>query len=89
MSRRVKFWIVAAVLLLHGGLFYALSQLRPPTKARSVTPRPTPNFAYDEDIVTDPQTGRRTIYREIRVSTKLADPATLPPRATPGATPAP
>jgi hypothetical protein len=48
---------------------------RPP-----VTPPPKPNFSAKETTVVDAETGERTIYREITVTTKLAPgPATPPP----------
>ena len=87
MSTRVKFWIVSTVILIHAALFLTLGRARALPRAHRIPPRATPNFAYDEDVVENPKTGERTVYREIRVSTKLADPATLPPPPVPASTP--
>jgi hypothetical protein len=83
VSRRTIFWIVALVVLAHVGAFLLIGQMRALPKARYIPPPAPPNFGYREEVETDPQTGERTITREIRVSTKLADPRLLKPKATP------
>ena len=76
MSRRTILWIVLAVVAVHLGLFYLFGKMRALPKVKHIPP---PNFGYKEEVYENPKTGERTIYREIRVSTKLADPAKLPP----------
>ncbi len=82
MSRRTILWVVLGVIAAHIGFFAVFSRMRALPKMRYVPP---PNFGYKEEVYQNPKTGDRTIYREIRVSTKLVDPSKLPPR--PDATP--
>lgn len=83
MSRRTIFWIVALVALAHVGAFLLFGRMRALPKARYIPPAPKPNFGYREEVSIDPQTGERTITREISVSTRLADPKLFTPKATP------
>jgi hypothetical protein len=76
VSRRTIVWIVLGAVIFHLGLFLLLGRMRALPKTRQVPP---PNFGYKEEVYDNPKTGERTIYREIRVSTKLADPKKLPP----------
>lgn len=46
-------------------------------------PPPKPNFISRSTMVVDPQTGEKTIYREITVSTKFAPAAATPPPMSP------
>jgi len=70
MKRRTLFTIIGGVIVLHAGLFYAFGQMRALPKTRYIPP---PNFGYKEETYQDPKTGERTIWREIRVSTKLTN----------------
>jgi flagellar basal body-associated protein FliL len=74
MNRRTIFIIVSAVVLLHVGLFYVAAHTRALPKTRVV---PRPNFISDEQVYSDSTTGEKLTYREISVSTKLADPAMI------------
>jgi hypothetical protein len=58
------------VFVAHLGVFMFLSHLRdePPKP-------PGPNFKVRSQVVVDRDTGEKTIYREITVSTKMAPPA--------------
>jgi hypothetical protein len=80
VSRRQVLYLVVAVVILHAGAFLLLGRMRALPKARVIPP---PNFGYQEEVFEDTKTGERTIYREIRVSTKLADPKKLPPTPVP------
>lgn len=71
MKRRTVIRIVIGVVLLHGAIFLVLAQTRALPKTRYIPP---PNFGYKEEYYDDPKTGVRTIWREIRVSTKLSNP---------------
>lgn len=82
MSRRTVWWIVAAAVLVHAGLFLLFGQMKALPQTHR-TPAPKANFGYQEQAYDDPKTGERVTFREIRVSTKLADPATLPPTPVP------
>ena len=73
MNFRILCCIVLGVFTAHLGLFMLLMHLRPEAKS---PPPPQPNFTSVSQTVVDQKTGERTIYREITVSTKLAD---LPP----------
>ncbi len=70
MSRRTIFTIVLGVIVLHVGLFMLFGQMRALPKTRYIAP---PNFGYRAEYYDDPKTGIRTIWREIRVSTKLSE----------------
>jgi hypothetical protein len=74
VSRRTIYLIVFAALLLHAALFYVFGGMRALPNTRYV---PRPNFGYSEEVYKDAATGERITYREIRVSTKLADAETL------------
>jgi len=83
VKRRTTLWIVFAVVLAHVAAFLVLGRMRALPKARFIPP---PNFGYKEEVYEDPKTGDRTIYREFRVSTKLAEtpkPKTSPPALPP------
>ncbi len=71
MSRRTLIWIVLGVIVAHIGLFLLFGRMRALPTVRQVPP---PNFGYREEVYENTVTGERTIHREIRVSTKLADP---------------
>jgi hypothetical protein len=66
--------IIAAAVLLHVGLFYVAAHTSALPKTRQV---PRPNFTTEEQVYTDSTTGEKLTYREIKVSTKLADPAMI------------
>lgn len=70
MKRRTILWIVFAVVIVHVAAFLVLGRMRALPKARFIPP---PNFGYKEEVYEDPKSGDRTIYREFRVSTKLAE----------------
>jgi hypothetical protein len=74
MSRRTIVIIISVVVLLHIGLFYVAAHTRALPKVRVV---PRPNFTTDEQVYRDSTTGEKLTYREISVSTKLADPAMI------------
>lgn len=63
------------VFVAHLGVFMLLSHLRPKPPAP-----PKPNFTVRSQAVVDRDTGEKTIYREITVSTRLTG---TPPPATP------
>jgi hypothetical protein len=73
MSWRTIAWIVLGAVALHIVAFAILAHVRPLPNVRFVPP---PNFGYKETTWIDPQTGEKTIEREIRVSTKLAPAGT-------------
>ena len=77
MNFRLLLCIAMGVFTAHLGVFMLLSNLRPAPRA----PRPPrPNFSAKATTVVDAETGEKTTYREITVTTKLAPgPATPPP----------
>lgn len=66
--------IISVVLVVHAGIFFVITHVPALPKARYIPP---PNFGTHTETYEDPKTGEKTIYREFRVSTKLA------PRPTP------
>lgn len=74
MSRRTIAIIVVAAILFHAGLFFWMSRVQALPKAHKI---PRPNFGSTEQTYQDAETGEKITYREIRVSTTLADPALL------------
>jgi hypothetical protein len=74
MSRRTIFYIIAAAVLLHVGLFYVAARSPALPKVRQV---PRPNFTSNEQVYSDSATGEKITYREYKVSAKLADPAMI------------
>ena len=72
MNRQTIIIVITVVVLLHVGLFYFASRTPALPKARVV---PRPNFTTEEQVYIDSTTGEKITYREIKVSTKLADPA--------------
>jgi flagellar basal body-associated protein FliL len=72
MNRQTVIIIISVVVLLHVGLFYLAAHTSALPKTRVV---PRPNFTTDEQVYHDTTTGEKVTYREISVSTKLADPA--------------
>ncbi len=80
MNIRIVICIAMGVLVAHIAVLMIVFRLRfdalPPP-----APTPEPNFSVAEKMVVDPETGQKTIYRDIHVSTQLADP---PPPETNG-----
>jgi hypothetical protein len=66
--------IALVVVVVHAAIFFVITHVPALPKARYIPP---PNFGTRTEIYEDTKTGERTIYREFRVSTKLA------PRPTP------
>lgn len=77
MNARLLLCIGMGVFVAHLGVFMFLSHLRPAPPAP-----PGPNFKVRSQVVVDRETGEKTTYREITVSTRLGTPA---PKATPAA----
>ena len=75
MNFRLLLCIAMGVFTAHLGVFMLLAQFRPKPK---FVPPPKPNFSAKATVVVDAETGEKTIYREITVSTTLATP---PPEA--------
>jgi hypothetical protein len=80
VSRRTLIAIVAAVIAVHVGLFLVVGRMRALPKEHYIPP---PNFGYKAEIYENPKTGEKTIWREIRVSTRLTPRSSLPPIPTP------
>lgn len=74
MNGRLFLCIGMGVFVAHLGLFMFLSHLRP----QPHTPVPHDNFKVRSQVVVDRETGEKTVYREITVSTRLATPAPEP-----------
>lgn len=81
MDLRLMFCIGMGVFVAHLGVLMIIEQLHPKPH---IPPPPKPNFSAKATTYVDPQTGEKTIYREITVSTKFAPPAATPPPAAPG-----
>jgi len=77
VNLRLLLCIAMGVFVAHIGVFMLIAQMRPKPK---VVPPPKPNFSSKETVVVNAETGEKTIYREITVSTKLVqNPSTPPP----------
>ena len=70
-DRRTTLWIVLAIVALHAGAFLVFGRMKALPDARYIPP---PNFGYREETYQDARTGEKSVYREFRVSTKLAGP---------------
>lgn len=79
MNARLLLCIGMGVFVAHLGVFMFLSHLRPePPKP------PGPNFKVRSQTVVDHETGEKTTYREITVTTRIGTPApALSPAAKP------
>ncbi len=75
MNGRLLLCIAMGVFVAHLGVFMILDHLKP-----KPPPPPPPNFTVRSQTVVDRDSGEKTIYREITVSTKLGTPK---PKATP------
>ncbi|MEA3211215.1 MAG: hypothetical protein QOE70_4272 [Chthoniobacter sp.] len=65
--------IAMGVFVAHLGVFMILSHLQPKRP-----PPPKPNFIVHSQTVVDRETGEKTVYREITVSTRIATPPPTP-----------
>jgi hypothetical protein len=74
VNRQTVIIVVVVVLLVHVALFYAAVHMR---SLPVVKPVPRPNFGESAQVYIDAETGQKFTYREIHVSTKLADAETL------------
>ena len=83
MNLRLLLCIAMGVFVAHIGVFMLISQFKP--KPRLVPP-PKPNFSAREQVVVNAETGEKTTYREITVSTKFAPEASTKPPESPAAT---
>jgi hypothetical protein len=79
MNFRLLMCIAMGVFVTYIGVVMLVAQFR----RKPYTPPPKPNFTSKSAVVVDPQTGEKTIYREITVSTKFAPTPATPPPATP------
>ena len=77
MNFRLLLCIGMGVFVAHLGVFMVLSHLRPQPRMKL----PAQNFKVRSQVVVDHDTGEKTVYREITVSTRLATPA---PTSMPG-----
>jgi hypothetical protein len=68
------------VFTAHIGVFMLITQFKPKPQ---LTPPPKPNFSSKATVVMDAETGEKTVYREITVSTKFAPAPSTPPPEKP------
>ncbi|MGB8167973.1 MAG: hypothetical protein WCF18_10815 [Chthoniobacteraceae bacterium] len=79
MTGRLLLCVGMGVFVAHLGVFMILDHLKPKP------PRPPENtFKVRSQLVVDHDSGEKTVYREITVSTRLGAPA---PKATPAPPP--
>ena len=83
MNLRLLLCIVMGVFTAHIGVFMLIEQLKPKPK---LTLPPKPNFSSKATVVINAETGEKSIYREITVSTKFAPDSAPPPAESPEAT---
>jgi hypothetical protein len=77
---RLLLCIAMGVFVAHIGLFMLLRELRP--KLKPLPPLKS-NFSAKATVVVNTETGEKTVYREITVSTKFADAPSTPAPARP------
>ncbi len=76
MDFRLILCIAMGAFVTYIGVVMLITQFQ----RKPYVPPPKPNFTSRSTTVIDPNTGEKTIYREITVSTKFAPtPATPPP----------
>ncbi len=73
MNAKLVGSIAMGVFVMHIAVFMIIARVRMNSQPPFVPP-PEPNFRVAEKVIVDPETGKKTTYREIHVSTKLADP---------------
>lgn len=73
MNARLILCIAMGVLVMHIAVFMIVVRIRLDSQPPFI-PEPEPNFRVAERVIVDPETGKKTTWREIHVSTKLADP---------------
>jgi len=74
MNLKLLGCIAMGVFVVHLGVIMLLSHLRPRVSTRV----PEPNFKVRSQTVVDPDSGETTVYREITVTTRLAEPGPGP-----------
>jgi len=80
VNLRLLFCVGMGLFTTYLGVVMLLSALR---REPSPAPPPPPNFSAKAATVVDPETGEKTTYREITVSTKIAPGSTTPPPEKP------
>ena len=82
MNFRLLLCIGMGVFVAHLAVFMIIARVRldrlPPP-----APPPAPNFSSSEAMLVDPDTGEKSVVREFRVSTKLAEPDAAASRPKP------
>lgn len=73
MNRRQVILLVTIVGLLHAGLLWGLLGTKRQTNRVVPQPKARPNFFARESKWLDEDTGAVIVYREFRVSTRLAE----------------
>lgn len=74
MNRQTIIIVVTVVALVHLAFFYAATHMKPRIEARVI---PRPSFGVKEESYRDAETGEKLTYREIRVSTRIIEPAEM------------
>lgn len=82
MNFRLLLCIAMGVFVAHLGVLMLIAQFKPKPK---LVPPPKPNFSAKARVVVNAETGERTVYREITVSTKFAPAPSTPPPVVPAA----
>ena len=80
MNFRLLVCIGLGLFTTYVGVVMLVASMRRPQR---LAPPPKPNFSARETAVVDAETGEKTIYREITVSTKLVPGAATPPPEKP------
>ena len=77
MNFRLVLCVAMGVFTTYLGIVMLIASLR---RTPEIALPPKPNFSARATTVVDPETGEKTTYREITVTTKFAPaPATPPP----------
>ncbi|MEP6671013.1 MAG: hypothetical protein ABJF10_17770 [Chthoniobacter sp.] len=79
MNFRLLLCIAMGVFVTYLGVFMLIGQFR----RKPYVPKPRPNFSAKATVVVNAETGEKTIYREITVSTKFAPAPATPPPSSP------
>ncbi len=80
MNFRLVICVAMGVFTTYLGIVMLIASLR---RTPEIALPPKPNFSARATTVTDPETGEKTTYREITVTTKFAPAPATPPPETP------
>lgn len=82
MNTRLLLCIAMGAFVAHLAVFMIIARIRI-SRLPPLPPAPVRNFSVAEAVEIDPASGRKTVHREFRVSTRLAERDPDRPHAAP------